>query len=122
MMLDNITNLYTYLKKKNIITLAISFNITQLISNLLCWIIYSNWIFQNDVTSKVSGANSSDHEVVLGVDTTVTLRDLESGSGVPKIASSKNPKQSAKFIQLVEEMVRKNTTEVLFSRNFNHFQ
>ena len=66
--------------------------------------------------------------MVLGVDTTVTLRELEAGSGARKIVSSKNPKrpkdqsQSAKFVQLVEEMVRKNTSEVLFSRNFNYFQ
>ena len=64
----------------------------------------------------MSGANLMDHEVVLGVDTTVTLRELEAGSGARKITSSKNPKQSAKFIQLVEEMVRKNAPEVLFSR------
>ena len=74
-------------------------------------------IFQNDVTCKMSGANLMDHEVVLGVDTTVTLRELEAGSGARKITSSKNSKQSAKFetpkfMQLVEEMVRKNASEV----------
>ena len=65
----------------------------------------------------MSGANLMDHEVVLGVDTTVTLRELEAGSGARKITSSKNAKQSAKFetpkfMQLVEEMVRKNASDV----------
>ena len=42
----------------------------------------------------MSGANLMDHEVVLGVDTTVTLRELEAGSGARKITSTKNPKKS----------------------------
>merc|ERR1712062_559243 len=57
----------------------------------------NNAAIQNDVTCKMSGANLMDHEVVLGVDTTVTLRELEAGSGARKITSSKNAKQSAKF-------------------------
>ena len=109
------------LRKKHIITLA------KKVSTLLSYFPPSTYtyryhvvlinIFQNDVTCKMSGANLMDHEVVLGVDTTVTLRELEAGSGARKITSSKNAKQSAKFetpkfMQLVEEMVRKNTSEV----------